>query len=87
MSRCPSTPVCQLAFDQEFLDFLAAVVKATRVVELKKEPNAMDRDYSGIKDFGRKLSMATKDRVKKAVTDAKPAKTLPIDWVSGAEIW
>lgn len=46
---------------------MAAVFKATRFVELKKDPNVMDGDCSRIKDFSRKLGRATKDGMKKAV--------------------
>jgi hypothetical protein len=46
---------------------VAAVFKATRLVELTKDPNVMDGDCSRIKDFGRKLGRATKDGMKKAV--------------------
>jgi hypothetical protein len=67
MSVHASLPAC---FDQELLNFVAALVKATKVVELEKEPNAMDGafgEFSGFKDFGRNLHKATRDGMKKAV--------------------
>lgn len=59
-----SLPAC---FDQELLNFIAALVKATKVVEMEKEPSAMDREVSGIKDFSKNLSKGMKDGMKKAV--------------------
>jgi hypothetical protein len=38
-------------FDQELLNFIAALVKASKVVEMEKEPSAMSQEVSGIKDF------------------------------------
>jgi hypothetical protein len=45
-------PAC---FDQELLDFVSALVKVTKVVELEKEPSMMDEKIHGIKEFGTKL--------------------------------
>lgn len=64
MSVHASLPAC---FDQELLNFIAALVKATKVVEMEKEPSAMDREVSGIKDFSKNLSKGMKDGMKKAV--------------------
>lgn len=64
MSVHASLPAC---FDQELLNFIAALVKATKVVEMEKEPNAMDEEVSGFKDFTRNLHKATKEGMKKAV--------------------
>ncbi|KAK4692760.1 hypothetical protein P7C71_g4508, partial [Lecanoromycetidae sp. Uapishka_2] len=64
MSVHASLPAC---FDQELLNFIAALVKATKVVEMEKEPSAMDREVSGIKDFSKSLSRGMKDGMKKAV--------------------
>lgn len=64
MSVHASLPAC---FDQELLNFIAALVKATKVVEMEKEPNAMDREVNGIKDFSKNLSKGMKDGMKKAV--------------------
>ena len=64
MSVHASLPAC---FDQELLNFIAALVKATKVVEMEKEPNAMDEEVSGFKDFTKNLHRATKDSMKKAV--------------------
>ena len=64
MSVHASLPAC---FDQELLNFVAALVKATKIVELEKEPNAMEGEFSGFKDFSRNLHKATRDGMKKAV--------------------
>lgn len=64
MSVHASLPAC---FDQELLNFIAALVKATKVVEMEKEPNAMDDEVSGFKDFTKTLHRATKESMKKAV--------------------
>ena len=63
MSVHASLPAC---FDQELLNFIAALVKATKVVEMEKEPGAMDGDISGIKDLSKALSKGMKDGMKKA---------------------
>lgn len=60
-------PAC---LDQELLDFIAALVKATKVVELEKEPSAMDEEIHSLADFGRVLNKATKESVKKGVVDS-----------------
>ena len=59
-------PAC---FSQELLNFIAALVKATKVVELEKEPGAMESKLSGIKEFGHALSKGMKDTMKKTVVD------------------
>lgn len=64
MSVHASLPAC---FDQELLNFIAALVKATKVVEMEKEPGAMDHEITGIKDFSKSLSKGMKDGMKKAV--------------------
>ena len=64
MSVHASLPAC---FDQELLNFIAALVKATKVVEMEKEPSAMDREVTGIKDLSKNLSKGMKDGMKKAV--------------------
>ena len=64
MSVHTSLPAC---LDAELLAFIAALVKATKVVEMEKEPGAMDHDMSGIKDFSKSLSKGMKDGMKKAV--------------------
>lgn len=59
-------PAC---FSQELLDFIAALVKATKVVEMEKEPGALEAKISNIKDLGQALSKGMKDSVKKTVVD------------------
>lgn len=59
-------PAC---FDQELLDFTAALVKATKVVEMEKESSVMDEEVNGIKEFGKALKGGLKEGVKRAVVD------------------
>ncbi|WVQ92962.1 hypothetical protein IAU59_000024 [Kwoniella sp. CBS 9459] len=56
-------------FSQELLNFIAALVKATKVVEMEKEPGAMEAKMSGFKEFGQALSKGMKDSMKKTVVD------------------
>ena len=59
-------PAC---FSQDLLNFIAALVKATKVVEMEKEPGALDAKLSGLKDFGQALTKSMKDGMKKTVVD------------------
>ncbi|KAF4627542.1 hypothetical protein G7Y89_g10611 [Cudoniella acicularis] len=59
-------PAC---FDQELLDFIAALVKATKVVEFEAQHSAMDDEVHSIKDFERALKGGMKEGLKKAVVD------------------
>jgi hypothetical protein len=59
-------PAC---FSQELLNFIAALVKATKVVELEKEPGALESKLSGIKEFSQAISKSVKDGMKKTVVD------------------
>ncbi|KAG0648881.1 hypothetical protein D0Z07_4633 [Hyphodiscus hymeniophilus] len=59
-------PAC---FDQELLDFVAALVKATKVVEIEKAPSAMDEEVHGVAEFAGALKGRVKEGVKKAVVD------------------
>ncbi|PVH80003.1 hypothetical protein DL98DRAFT_460233 [Cadophora sp. DSE1049] len=59
-------PAC---FDQELLDFTAALVKATKIVEMEKETSVMDEEVAGIKEFGKALRGGLKEGVKRAVVD------------------
>ncbi|TVY17897.1 hypothetical protein LARI1_G004186 [Lachnellula arida] len=66
MSVHARLPAC---FDQELLDFIAALIKATKVVEVEKQASAMDEEVHGIKDFSRALKGGLKEGVKKVVVD------------------
>ncbi|KAE8443159.1 hypothetical protein EG329_002328 [Mollisiaceae sp. DMI_Dod_QoI] len=59
-------PAC---FDQELLDFIATLIKATKVVEMEKEPSVMDEEVHGIKEFSKALRGGLKEGVKRAVVD------------------
>ena len=56
-------------FDQELLDFIAALAKATKLVEIEKAPSSMDEDVHGVADFAGALRGKVKEGVKKAVVD------------------
>lgn len=56
-------------FAQELLDFIAALVKATKVVEIEKAPSAMDEEIHGVVEFAGALKGKVKEGVKKAVVD------------------
>lgn len=62
-------PAC---FDQELLDFVAALVKATKVIEMEKEHGNLDKDVrgSGIKEFTKALKSEVKDGMRKVAVDA-----------------
>lgn len=59
-------PAC---FDQELLNFIAALVKATKVMELEKAPNAMDDREEGIRNLARAVNQSMKDGMKKTMVD------------------
>lgn len=62
-------PAC---FDQELLDWVSALVKATKVVEFDKTPSTMDHIKEGhsLKDFGKALHIGVKEHSKKIALDA-----------------
>lgn len=55
--------------EKDLLDFLVALIKALKVVELEKEPSAMSHEVKGLRDFGRCLKSAVKENAKKAAVD------------------
>lgn len=59
-------PAC---FDQELLNFIAAMVKTTKVIELEKQPDAMEDREAGIRNFARAVNQSMKDGMKKSVVD------------------
>jgi len=56
-------------FSQELLDFTAALVKATKVIEFEKAPSAMDAEINGVLEFGKALKGGMKESFKKSVVD------------------
>ena len=66
MSVHARLPAC---FDQELLDFIAALIKASKVVEVEKQGSAMDEEVLGIKEFSKALKGGFKEGVKKVVVD------------------
>jgi hypothetical protein len=59
-------PAC---FDQELLNFIAALVKATKVMELEKAPDAMEDREAGVRNFARAVNQSMKDGMKKTMVD------------------
>jgi hypothetical protein len=59
-------PAC---FDQELLDWVAALVKATKVIEMEKSESIMDDEVHGVREFGKALRGGLKEGVKKVVVD------------------
>ena len=59
-------PAC---FDQELLNFVAALVKATKVVELEREADVAEHEVSTFKDFAHQLNKGMKDGMKKVVAE------------------
>ncbi|CCG82404.1 protein of unknown function [Taphrina deformans PYCC 5710] len=55
--------------DQELLNFIAALVKATKVVEVAKEPGILDREIHNIKDLSQSINKGMKDGMKKVVVE------------------
>lgn len=66
MSVHARLPAC---FDQELLDFIAALVKATKVVEFQKQDSPMDEEVKNIKEFSRAIGAGLRGGIKKAVVD------------------
>ena len=56
--------------DQELLDFVAALVKATKIIEMEKEPGPMENEVRGIKEFTKAVNKGFKDSVKRVAVDA-----------------
>ena len=60
-------PAC---FDQELLDFVAALVKATKIIEMEKDQAPMEHEVRGIKEFTKAVNKGFKDSVKRVAVDA-----------------
>ncbi|KAI4149387.1 MAG: hypothetical protein LQ340_004656 [Diploschistes diacapsis] len=67
MSVHARLPAC---LDQELLDFVAALVKATKIIEKEKDPGPMEQEVRGIKDFTKAMNKGFKDSVKRVAVDA-----------------
>lgn len=58
-------------FDQELLNFVSALVKATKVIEMEKEPSAMDNlESHSLKSLSKALHSTVKDSMKRAAVEA-----------------
>ncbi|KAF2089616.1 hypothetical protein K490DRAFT_36956 [Saccharata proteae CBS 121410] len=60
-------PAC---FDQTLLDFISALVKATKIVEMGKEEDALDQEVHSVKEFSKALHSSMKEKFKKTAVDA-----------------
>ena len=57
--------------DQELLDFVAALVKATKIIEMEKEPAASEQtEARGIREFTKAVNKGFKDNIKRVAVDA-----------------
>lgn len=56
-------------FSQELLDFVAALVKASKVVEIEKAPSPMGEEVHRLSEFTGALNQAAKDGLKRAAID------------------
>ena len=66
MSVHAKLPAC---LDQELLDFVAALVKATKIIEMEKDPGPMEQEVRGIKEFTKAVNKGFKDSVKKVAAN------------------
>jgi len=58
-------------FDQELLNFVSALVKATKVIEMEKEPSPLhSMESHTLKSLGKALHHTVKDNMKRAAVDA-----------------
>ena len=56
-------------FSQDLLDFTSAIVKASKIVEMEKEPDALEEEIHGLKDLSHALSKSMKAGMKRTVVD------------------
>jgi len=58
-------------FDQELLNFVAALVKATKVIEMEKEPSALEHlESHSLKSISKALHHSMKDSMKRVAVEA-----------------
>lgn len=60
-------PAC---LDQELLDFIAALVKATKIIEYLKVESPMEKEHHGVREFTRALKGEIKDKMQRVAVDA-----------------
>ena len=56
--------------DQELLDFVAALVKATKIIEMEKDPGAADSEARGFKESMKAVNKGFKESMKRVAVDA-----------------
>ncbi|KAH0342428.1 hypothetical protein KCU81_g5711, partial [Aureobasidium melanogenum] len=60
-------PAC---FDQNLLDFIAALVKATKIVEMDRVEKSLDKEIHGFREFTKAIKTDLNDKMKKVAMDA-----------------
>jgi hypothetical protein len=60
-------PAC---FDQSLLDFIAALVKATKIVEMDKVEKSLDKEIHGFREFTKAVKTDLNDKMRRVAVDA-----------------
>lgn len=60
-------PAC---LDQNLLDFVAALVKATKIIEMDKTENALDKEVHGFREFTKAVRSDLNDKMRRVAVDA-----------------
>ncbi|KAI4724267.1 hypothetical protein E4T49_07995 [Aureobasidium sp. EXF-10728] len=60
-------PAC---FDQNLLDFIAALVKATKIVEMDKVEKSLDKEIHGFREFTKAVKTDLNDKMRRVAVDA-----------------
>ncbi|KAI4736854.1 hypothetical protein E4T50_12656 [Aureobasidium sp. EXF-12298] len=60
-------PAC---FDQNLLDFIAALVKATKIVEMDRVEKSLDKEIHGFREFTKAVRTDLNDKMRKVAMDA-----------------
>ncbi|KAI5250230.1 hypothetical protein E4T43_00351 [Aureobasidium subglaciale] len=60
-------PAC---FDQNLLDFIAALVKATKIVEMDKGEKSLDKEIHGFREFTKAVKTDLNDKMRRVAVDA-----------------
>ncbi|KAG2166018.1 hypothetical protein VTO58DRAFT_108878 [Aureobasidium pullulans] len=60
-------PAC---FDQNLLDFVAALVKATKIVEMDRGEKSLDKEIHGFREFTKAVKTDLNDKMRRVAVDA-----------------
>lgn len=60
-------PAC---FDQNLLDFIAALVKATKIVEMDRVEKSLDKEIHGFREFTKAVKTDLNDKMRRVAVDA-----------------